>query len=181
MGLPPESRTRGKRLTSDLDPVGRPIHGPVLPGAEPEHDDAEAPGARAAKDLVEVAEIELAFLTLDFVPVDRILDGVRVHGLELGPGALHAVREGAVVVHLAAQNDERLPVHHEGEPAALLHQLRNGLGLREGQRNGGCQDQSQTDDPGQRKTSCSCHWSEYSMLTRGKPNVKSRAQNADIC
>jgi hypothetical protein len=140
-----------------LHPVGRPIHGAVFPGAEPQQVDAETLGARPQQDAVEVAEVELAFLALDFVPIHRILDGVGAHALELGPGALHAVREGAVVVDLAAQDEERLPVHHEGELAAGLHQLRNGFALRGGKGSGGCQERSQQDEFVRHRADFPCH------------------------
>ena len=157
MGLPPESRTRGKRLMSDLTQFGAQSMAPFF-HVPNQSMTTRKPSERARRRIWSKSpEIELAFLALDFVPVDRILDGVRAHGLELGPGGLHAVREGAVVVDLAAQNDERFPVHHERELVALLDQLRNGLGLPEGKGNGGCQDQTQPDGLARQRDGFSCH------------------------
>jgi len=54
----------GKRVTSDLT-SSAPNPWLRFYSAEPEHDDAEILGARLLKNLVKVAEIELAFLALD--------------------------------------------------------------------------------------------------------------------
>jgi len=67
-----------------FDPVGRPVHGAVLPRSEPQQDGAESLGTQAREDAIETGKVEPALLGLDDVPVDRVLDGVQVHGLEAG-------------------------------------------------------------------------------------------------
>ena len=119
----------GEAAGIGLDPIRAPIHGAILPGAEPEQDGPQALRAHAAENLVETGEVELALLRLDDVPVDRVLHGVQVHCPEGVPGAVHAIRQRAEVAHLSAQHDERLPVHQEGELVSRLDELWNGPAL----------------------------------------------------
>ena len=130
MGWPPESITRGKRLGIGFDPVGRPVHGAILPGAEPQQDGAESLAAQTGEDPVKTGEVEMPLLGFDAVPVDRVFHGVQVHGLEAGPGPLHHIGVGAEIAHLAAQHEEGLAIHHQTELAVLLYQLRDRPALR---------------------------------------------------
>src|ERR1035437_7792355 len=128
-----------------FDPSRDIVHHSVLPGAEPQRHNPQTTRAGGAQHLIERAEFKPPLLGLDFIPVDRKLDHIRVHCLHDGPDTFHAIWKGAVVADLAPHHDERLAIDHESVLLALLHQLGNGLVLSQSKRKGTNKCQSQLD------------------------------------
>ncbi len=118
-----------------LDPGGRVAGDAVLPGGEPEEDEAEVLLAGLGEEAVEEGEVEAALGGLDLLPGERGEDGVEGHGGESRPDGLHVVeRGGAGVVELSAEHKEGLAVDDELRGLPALLEVRGGGGLGEGER-----------------------------------------------
>ena len=108
--LPSGLITRGKRLRVGLDPFGRILRVGVLPGAEPQQDQADiVVAAPATSKRVDPGEIEAALDRLDLFPGDGDLDRVGVQLVDDRPDLGQHGRIVAAVVGLRAEDQERRP------------------------------------------------------------------------
>ncbi len=105
-----------------FDPGRSVVHVAVLPCAKPQKNDVEIVRASTVDYSVDVGEIELTWLTLELLPVNRGFDSV---GMQSGHGLPHLRQfagPGARVVNLPAEDEERLAINEEGVAAILLHE-----------------------------------------------------------
>ncbi len=135
----------GKAARILLDPGGRVAGHAVLPGSEPEKDDALVVLTGLGEEAVDESEVEDAFPGLDELPTERSDHGVEVDGGQLGPDGLHVVEAGGGgVVQFAAEDEEGLAVDDELGGRAALFEMRGAVGLR-GKRRGGKAGEEQKD------------------------------------
>ena len=119
----------GNRLGSALDPIRHIVGDAVLPGREPDQNQAYVFLAGILDLRVHQVEVEPAFFRLHQFPVHRSHHRVHVQGLELFPNRLHILEPGgARVVKFSSEHDKRLAVHeHLLHNAVLPDLLQRGM------------------------------------------------------
>ncbi len=115
-----------------LDPQRHIVRTAILPGREPEQDQADVVLAALVDESIHHRVIEHPGPRLELFPVDRHFNGVGVEGFDGRPDLRHHAWPRAGIVDLRPQDQKRRTVDQQGVASLLVHQPRQGRGGRPG-------------------------------------------------